>query len=168
DRLRALRSSEAGTTISGYQIQSDRLGLRTAITETLPLSPTLSASRIKTITFEGASLTDAVTGADSVQTSASAVVLTATNPLKGSYSAVMPNTGNAYLREDFTGADDLFVTFYVRVTSLPSSNTRIVQISNSGTTVGEIQLTTLGKLRLRNAGTTIGLDSAALMVGSLY
>ena len=36
----ALRSSEAGTTISGYQIQTDRLGLRTAITETLSLSPT--------------------------------------------------------------------------------------------------------------------------------
>jgi len=39
DRLRALRSSEAGTTISGYQYQTDRLGLRSAITETLPLSP---------------------------------------------------------------------------------------------------------------------------------
>jgi hypothetical protein len=65
-------------------------------------------------------------------------------------------------------ADDLYLSFYLRVDALPSSTTRIVQISNSGTTVGELQLTTAGKLRLRHAGTTIGADSAVLSVGTVY
>jgi RHS repeat-associated protein len=163
-----VRNSVAGTTIAGFEYQTDRLGLRVAITDTLPLSPTLSPTRITTAAFEAASLTDPVTGMDSVQQTATAVVLTTTNALKGSYSAVVPNLGNSYLRKEIADADDLYVTFYVRVSSLPSNNTRILQISNGGTTVAEIQLTTAGKLRFRNAGTSIGLDSAALTVGSIY
>jgi hypothetical protein len=60
------------------------------------------------------------------------------------------------------------IPVYLRVDALPSSATRIMQISNSGTTVGELYLTTAGKLRLRNNGTTIGADSAMLSVGTLY
>jgi hypothetical protein len=60
------------------------------------------------------------------------------------------------------------LAFYLRVDALPGSTSRIVQISNSGTTVGELYLTSAGKLRLRNVGTTIGADSAALSVGTLY
>src|SRR6266545_564393 len=84
DRLRALRSSEAGTTVSGFQYDTDRLGLRTTITETLPLSPTLSSTRIKTMTFDGGSLTDAATGADSTLPNPTTLTLTTTGALKGS------------------------------------------------------------------------------------
>lgn len=51
---------------------------------------------------------------------------------------------------------------------MPSSTARIVQISNGGTTVAELQLTTVGKLRLRNGGATIGNDSATLTGGTVY
>jgi hypothetical protein len=39
---------------------------------------------------------------------------------------------------------------------------------NSGTTVGNIVLTTAGKLRLRNGSTNIGLDTAVLTLGATY
>lgn len=72
------------------------------------------------------------------------------------------------MREDISDASELFVSFYLRVDALPSSTTRILRFSLSGTSVGEIYLTSAGKLKLRNAGTTIGSDSATLSVGTLY
>jgi hypothetical protein len=57
----------------------------------------------------------------------------------------------------------VFVSFYLRLNSLPPSDTRIAFISNGGTTVGNIVLRTNGALRLRVASTTIG-ESAALAV----
>ena len=56
-------------------------------------------------------MTDPVSGADSVQQTLTAVVLTTTNALKGSYSAVVPNTVNSFLREDFTAADEVYAAF---------------------------------------------------------
>jgi hypothetical protein len=41
-------------------------------------------------------------------------------------------------------------------------------ISNSGTTVGNLQLTSSGALQLRNGSTQIGSNSATLSVGTLY
>jgi YD repeat-containing protein len=168
DRLRALRTSEAGTTVSGFLYDTDRLGLRTTITETLPLSPTLSTTRIKTMTFEGASLTDAATGSTTTFPVPSTLVLTTTGALKGGYSVSVPNIANSYLREDFAAANEIYVTLYLRVDALPSSNTRIVQISNGSTTISELQVLTTRKLRIRNNGANVGLDSAALEVGKLY
>src|SRR6266545_4774477 len=168
DRLRALRSSEAGTTVSGFQYDTDRLGLRTTITETLPLSPTLSTTRIKTMTFNGGSLTDAATGADSTLPNPTTLTLTTTGALKGGYSMVVPKIANSYLREDFTAANEVYVTLYLRVDALPSANTRLLQINNGTTGLGDLQLLTNGKLRMHNSGTTIGLDSSALTVGAVY
>ena len=67
---------------------------------------------------------------------------------------------SSYLQEDFTTADDLYVSMYVRVNRLPASDVRILQIMNSGTTVGNVMLRTNGALRLRNGSTTIGTDSS--------
>jgi hypothetical protein len=41
-------------------------------------------------------------------------------------------------------------------------------LSNGGTTVGNLLVTTTGRLRLRNGSTTVGADSAALTVGTTY
>jgi len=172
DRLRGLRTSEAGTTVSGYQYDTDRLGLRTTITETLPLSPILSTTRVKTMTFDGASLTDTATGADLTTPTPSTLVLTTTGALKGGYSVSVPNIANSFLREDFTAANEIYVTLYLRLDAVPTSSTRIVQISNVtngvSTTISELQVLTSRKLRIRNNGTMVGLDSAALTVGKLY
>jgi RHS repeat-associated protein len=168
-RVRAVRTSEAGTPLGRFQYQTDRIGMRTVLTETLPLSPLISPTRLKTITFEAANLIDPVSGANSINNT---VLLTSTNPLKESYSAVIPNTGDSYLRENITASDEVFVTFYVRVTALPASSARLLMITNGVTstaTVGNIQFLTSGKLRLRNDSSQIGADSTlALALNTLY
>jgi hypothetical protein len=58
--------------------------------------------------------------------------------------------------------------FYIQLNALPSSSVRLAQILNGSTTVGTLLLTSAGRLRLRNNSTTIGADSAALSVGTLY
>jgi hypothetical protein len=96
------------------------------------------------------------------------VVLTSTNPLKGLYSASLPNVSSAYLREDFPAATDVYVSLYLKVNALPSSDVRFVMFSDQGTTVGNIVLRSNGVLRLRNGATQIGADSAPLSTGTLY
>jgi hypothetical protein len=129
-----------------------------------PTTPT-SGIRIKDITFEDGSLTHPDSGADRI---VGTVSLETANPLKGTYAAKIPNTATSYLEESFAGVDDLYVTFYVRLLALPSSNQRLAFISNNGTTVGNLFLFTDGTLRLRNGSTTIGSPSAPLSVGTLY
>jgi hypothetical protein len=135
-------------------------------TPTATSTPPSSGSRIKDMTFEGG-----LTGADGAD-SASGTTITriTTGALKGSASAQVANTTStsAYLQEDFTAVDNLFVSFYLKVNTLPTSDLRIALISNSGTTVGELLLRSTGALRLRNAGTTVGADSAALTAGTTY
>jgi len=126
---------------------------------------TSSTTRIKDITFEAGSLTDPTSGADKV---IGTVSLETTTPLKGAYSASIPNAASSYLEESFTAVDDLYVSFYLRVNALPTSDTRIALISNAGTTVGTVFLRTNGSIRLRNSSNVIGSDSAPLILGQLY
>jgi len=120
-------------------------------------------SRIKDITFEGGSLTGGTAGADTVN----GTVTLASPGLKEAYAASM-NAANSYLTENFSAADELFVSFYVQLNGLPGSSARIAQVLNGSATIGNILLTTSGKLRLRNNSTTIGADSAPLSVGTIY
>jgi chitodextrinase len=133
--------------------------LPSALASATTLAPPPAGTTIKAITFEGNSLTGA-SGADSL--SGSGVTLDIATPLKGVASAQF-NTSSGYLTEDFAGVDDLFVSFYLRLNALPSTDTRIAFISNAGTTVGNIVLRSTGALRLRVGSTTIG-ESAALAV----
>jgi hypothetical protein len=96
------------------------------------------------------------------------VVLDSASSMKGIYSADIPSVGSGYLQENFTAVDDLYVSFYLRINSLPTANVRIALISNAGTIVGNIVLRTTGTLRLRNGTTAIGADSASLTAGTLY
>ncbi|MFN8567374.1 MAG: hypothetical protein U0Z44_07615, partial [Kouleothrix sp.] len=118
---------------------------------------------ITAITFEGGSLTDPATGADSV---VGTVTLEIGAPIKGSDAATVPNVTSGYLNESFTGVADFYASLYIRPASFPAS-ARIVQIRTGTTTVGEIRLTTSGTLELRNAGTTIG-TSSALSANTVY
>jgi hypothetical protein len=88
--------------------------------------------------------------------------------LKGLHSAQIPNATSTYLQESFAAADDIFVSFYIRVSSLPASSVRIAMFSNAGTTVGNIQLMTDGRLQLRNASSAVGSNSAALAANTIY
>gem|GEM_PF-2954923 len=130
-----------------------------------PTSTPATSTRIKTITFEDGSLTHTTSGVDST---VGTVSLESTAPIKGSYAARIGNAGTSYLREDFSGVNDLFVTFSLRLVTLPNGNARIALISANGTQVANLLVRSNGQLRLRNHTTTIGADSSALSVGTIY
>jgi hypothetical protein len=88
--------------------------------------------------------------------------------MKGLYAAAWPNVSGAYLTENFTGVDDLYVSFYLTVKSWPGSDVRMAIVSNGGVTVGNLQLRTNGALRLRNDTALIGGESTPLAVGVIY
>ena len=139
-------------------------------TPTATNTPTATATsaagtRLKDITFEDGSLTHPVSGADSVT---GGVVLNSASALQGVYAANIPTVSGAYLTENFSGADDVYVAFYLRVNALPSGDVRLALVSNAGTSVGSLVLRSNGALRLRNGTTTIGADSAPLTVGGVY
>jgi pimeloyl-ACP methyl ester carboxylesterase len=127
--------------------------------------PTASGTRIKNITFECGKLTHAITGADSINTP---VGLDFPLTPKDTYAARISNSTSGSLQEDFTGVDELFVSFLLELNATASTSARIALISNSGTTVGNLVLSSSGALQLRNGSTTIGSASAALTVGKVY
>jgi hypothetical protein len=120
---------------------------------------------IKTMTFEAGTLNDPATGADTVRGTMTVETVT---PLKGAHSARVAGVVDSYLEEDFTAAGDLYVSFYLRLVALPASDVRVVLLSSGGTTVGNIVIRNTGRLRLRVGSTTIGAESAPLVVGQLY
>jgi hypothetical protein len=134
-------------------------------TPTATALPGTGSTRIKDITFENGALIHATSGVDSTSGS---VTLNSSTPLKGSYSANLTNATSAYLQENFTAADDVYVSFVLRVNALPSSSARIAFLSNDGTTIGNIQLMSDGKLQLRNGSTALGTSAVALSVGTTY
>jgi len=95
------------------------------------------------------------------------VTLETSTPIHGTASARFANT-TGYLQEGFTATDDTFVSMRLRLVTVPSGSPRIVFLSNVGTTVGNLVLTSTGRLRLRNGSTTVGADSAPLTAGSTY
>jgi hypothetical protein len=138
-------------------------------TRTPTITPTATETpvgvRLKDITFEDGSLTHPVSGADSA---VGTVVLDGSGALKGTFAADFPTVSSSYLVENFSGVDDAYVSFYVRVNALPGADVRLVFFSNAGTTVGNLLLRATGALRLRNGSTTIGAESPPLAAGTLY
>jgi hypothetical protein len=91
-----------------------------------------------------------------------------TGALKGTASAQV-SAASSYLQEDFTAVDNLYTSFYLKVTALPTANVRLAVIYDSaGAIQGEVVLLTTGKLRLRHNGTIIGADSTALVANTVY
>jgi RHS repeat-associated protein/uncharacterized repeat protein (TIGR01451 family) len=128
-------------------------------------APAAQSSRlIKSITFEDGSLTHPVSGADS----APGMTLETNAPLSGRFSARVPNTKESYLLETFAAEEEVFITFSIVLHAYPASTTRIAVISNDGDNVGNLQLTTDGRLQLRNYTTSIGSASAPLQRGMRY
>ena len=120
-------------------------------------------STIRQMTFEGG-LRDPSTGVDTVT---GVVTLDTATPIRGTASARFANT-TGYLQEGFPATADAFVTMRIRVVALPAGSPRIVMLANAGITVGNLTLSSTGRLRLRNGSTTIGADSQPLLVGNTY
>ncbi len=149
---------------------SDESGPSNQASATLiaPATPPPTGSPIKAITFESGCVSGA-TCADGADSVSGLVTRITTGALKGSASArIAPSATTAYLQEDFTAVDSLYMSFYVQINARPTSDLRIALISNAGTTLGELLLRSNGTLRLRNAGVIVGADSAALTNGTIY
>ncbi|HJZ05130.1 hypothetical protein A2634_03600 [Candidatus Amesbacteria bacterium RIFCSPHIGHO2_01_FULL_48_32] len=130
-------------------------------------TPTTSAAIVKAITFEGGTIVNAANGVDST---VGTVDLETTSPLKGTYSATPVNSGVAYMVENFSPAvSDVYVSFYLRVNTLPTTNATMFDLRDTGTArKGMLQVTTASKLRLSNNGSVVGSDSPALTPGTIY
>jgi hypothetical protein len=128
-----------------------------------PTPPPGGGTPIRQITFEGG-LLDPSTGIDSVT---GVVGLDTGTPIHGTASARFANT-IGYAQESFPATNDTYLTMRVRLVALPVGSPRIVLLSNAGVTVGNLTLSPAGRLRLRNASTGVGLESAPLAVGGTY
>ena len=148
-----------------YRVKATRFGVSSAY------AVPARGSRVKDMTFEGSSLTGAY-GASGV-IGAPAIALSTTGPIRGTASARIPlGTTAAYLEEPFASATDVFVSFYVRVTSRGASDVQLLQIVHgtgpSAITAGNIVMHANGKLNLRNNTTIIGAVTAGLKTGTIY
>jgi hypothetical protein len=123
-----------------------------------------SSTRIKDITFENGSITDATTGFD---TKTGTVNVTKSSPIKGADSMTI-TAASSYGQEDFTATDELFITLYMKIGAVPAGQVRLVRITDQGTSVGALTLETTGKLTLRSASTNVGATAAALKPGTVY
>lgn len=124
----------------------------------------VATSALKDMTFEDGRLVDAATGADAVK---GAITLETAAAINGVYSAAVAG-GSAYLEERFPSTSDLYVSFCLRIRTLPTSQVRLLQIWTGSAMVGRLLLTPSGKLRLLKGSSRIGSDSAPLVVGRLY
>ncbi len=130
------------------------------ITATAPQPP---AGRIKDITFDPI-LLDPVHGVDKVSGTVSRETAA---PLAGPGSARISNAA-AYVEETFSATDDVFMTFQLRITALPSGSPRLFMLTNAGTTQANLLLMSTGRLQLRVGSQNVGAESIALNTSTTY
>jgi hypothetical protein len=139
----------------------------TAPTSGAPASPSPTSqlsARIKDMTFEDRRLVDAMSGADAI---VGKLGIESASPLKGLYSALVPNTGSSYLIEEFEPAHDLFVSMYVTVKQTPRSNVQLLEVRSGADTLGNLVVTPSGSLRVRLGARQVGRDWPKLTPGAL-
>jgi hypothetical protein len=137
----------------------------------------VSGPRIKDLTFEDGtpSLVNALTGATT--NANSGMVQEVASPIKGTYSARVPNRNNTYLEQTFAGVDEIYASFYLRLAAIPTADMRIAQvIVSGGGTQANIWIRSNGTLCLKynatwsgSAGTTASACTAsALLASTVY
>jgi hypothetical protein len=90
--------------------------------------------------------------------------------LKGGYSALVSVTAaqSAYVQEDFTAVNTVFVSFYLRVSAISTAIASVLDVRDAGgTVVARVRVTTTGGIRLEVGGVQVGTDFAA-SIGTLY
>jgi hypothetical protein len=128
-------------------------------------STPIANTTIKSITFENGKIKHPITGVDRVIGSPTIVK---SGALSGKYSLGFENTGSAYVEEDFAAEDVIFVSFLLKINSLPSTDTRILFFSNQGQVAANIVLANNGSLRLGFGASSIGSASPALAANTVY
>ena len=141
-------------------------GGSSSATRTVTVSDGSAGSAVVAMTFEAGRLVDPATGASAV---VGPVALETAAPLNGTASATVPaSSTNAYLERGWSATDDGTIVATIRFGARPSAAVRILQVSDGGTTIGNLQLQPSGTLRLRNGSTTIGSESPPLVAGTTY
>jgi 3-phytase len=123
-----------------------------------------SVTSLKNITFEEGFLTGPY-GADMV---VGQVTLNSISPIVGASSMSVSDAGDAFLEESFTGTDDLYMRFMLRLSAFPATNARIAVIANGNTNVGSLFLTSNGRLQLRVGTTLVGTTSSPLVIDQVH
>jgi PKD repeat protein len=136
-----------------------------SITVSAPPPPPPPATRVAGLTFESQRLVDPANGASKTS---GAVSLETGQPLVGVASARVANSTAAYVERSWTATDDVYVSAVIRFAALPTAAVRILQLSDAGTTIGNLQLQPNGALRLRKDSSVLGADSAPLSPGVTY
>jgi PKD repeat protein len=133
------------------------------ITVDPPPPPPPPSGRIKDITFDP-TLLDPVHGVDKLS---GTVTRETAAPLAGAGSARISNA-SGYVEETFSPTNDVFITFRLKVTGLPSGSPRVLMLSNGGTTQANLLLKSTGRLQLRVGSTIVGAESIALNTTTTY
>ena len=144
-----------------------------AIDKTFTAAASFSFSYVPTpahtkfATFESGTTTgtngvDAVTGTVTVDT---------TSKIKGANSATS-STATSYLQLQPSNTDELWVSFYYRMSALPASSLRLVQVRQSligGLDAYRIHITTAGKLEIRDDnGSSLIVGASTLSINTNY
>jgi hypothetical protein len=113
---------------------------------------------LKSILLENGTLTDATDGFDSVL---GTPTRDTASQLKGTASMRCTAVGD-FGREDVTASDTIYVSAYLKFTTLPASTqARLLFIRATTTALCSLRVTSTGKMQLRDAGSTqVGSDSA--------
>ncbi len=118
-------------------------------------------TRLKDILLENGTLTDATDGFDSTL---GTPTRDTGSTLKGVGSMRCTAVGD-FGREDVTASDSLYVSAYLKFTTLPASaQTRLMFIRNGTTALCGLRVTSAGKVQLRDAANTqVGSDSTTVI-----
>jgi hypothetical protein len=124
-------------------------------------------TRLKDILLENGSLTDATDGFDS--TEGTTPTLDTTSQIKGANSMRCQSVDDVGV-EDFTAVDTVYVSGYIKMTTLPASaQIRLIFIYNTATALAQFRITSAGAPQLRDgANTQIGANGPTVSTGTIY
>ena len=126
-----------------YRVKAVNAGIGSAY------SNAVHGPRLKDITFEDGTVSLVNSGTGAEKNPGGLVKRETAAPLKGAYSARVPNVANAYLEQSFAGLDDVWVSFYFRLAARPTSDYRIAQILSGPTTIANVWVRMNGTLCLK-------------------
>lgn len=121
---------------------------------------------IKNIILESGSLT----GTDGFDSIVGSNITLGAPILKGFYTASVSVTAalSSYGQEDFTATNNVYMSVYVRVSAVSTSNFIFCDIRDAGgNTLVRVRITSTGAFRLEVGGATVGTDFAAT-IGTMY
>jgi hypothetical protein len=89
------------------------------------------------------------------------------SPIKGANSMTIDG-GNSYGTESFAASDEIYLSLYMKMVSVPAGQIRVIRVTDGGISVGAITLDSSGRITLRNGTKNLGTSATALVAGTVY